>query len=177
MQSWLAPTTQSAYGMHIMISRALVFVPLLAILTSCGGDSHPGRQQQTSPQRSSSTAGDQQAGGFGSERDPSRKETYGTLTTKQDSYILRRQTDYKNYARAMMVSSPKQADIDTYEVRVREGRYIPIPAGTKVTKLGTRSFNVNGEICRFFKIEVADGSITDESGMGQRGNVPITAFN
>lgn len=149
------------------------FVAVLALVSACGKEWKPPVKKEQPRISGQQPSGE---GGFGSERDPSRRETYGTMVVKSDSFILRRQTDYKNYARAVMVPDPKQEDIDTYEVRVSEGRYIPIPAGTKVTRRGSRKVQIDGKIYEFINIEVADGSITDESGMGQRGNVPADAF-
>ena len=159
-----------------MTRLAPILISVLVFLPSCGNDKSTPPKQATPARPHQDNNSGSAEGGIGSERDPSRNATFGTMVTTKDSYILRRQTDYKNYARAVLCPTPKRGDLDTYNVRVREGRYIPIPAGTKVTRRGVSTFPYEGVTYRFIRIEVADGSIADESGMGQRGNVPEDAF-
>lgn len=108
---------------------------------------------------------------LGNETDSSRKPTFGTATVTKDTYLCPRQTDTKCFARARLCREQKQADIDTFETRVSEGRIFEIPSGTTVTLRGTVTVVANGEHFDFQRVEVSDGSVVDEDGNPARGRV------
>ncbi len=138
------------------------------LLSACGNDpsSSPARApRQAAPSGSNQT----------DERDIRKDLEYlGTTTVTQDTWLLRRKTDYQNYARVHHGSNPTQGDLDTWESRQKEGRVLPVPQGTrvKVRTVSRVSRLKSGKLVRFRRVYIDDGSILDENGDPEFGLVP-----
>lgn len=112
------------------------------------------------------------APGLGSEHDPSRKQHHGISTVTRDTWLLPKITHYKNYARVHFGANPTRGDLDTWELRKKEGRVFEISKGTKVKRRKRHNFQMNdGQVITFISVEVADGSMNDDDGYPRRGNI------
>jgi hypothetical protein len=114
----------------------------------------------------------EQSGGFGSQVDPTRKPTHGEAVVTEDTYLGLRQTDRNNIILATVVSSPERSEVDTFEIRLATGKNIMrVKKGTRVTLRDIVPVTVDGEVYRFRKVEIADGSLNDKNGDPVRGSI------
>jgi hypothetical protein len=153
-------------------------VALLLLFPGCGQKTTPTPDKVLEGGGGSSVSEPRDGGGsgLGSETDGIDKEFTQTGVITQDTYLLRRQTDYKNYARVKLAGTATEGDVNTYEDRVQKGRYIPIPAGTKVLRRGKNGIRIEGQEYWFVRVEVIDGSLKDDEGFPARGNVPDSCY-
>jgi len=143
---------------------------LLVLIPACGSEWKPPEKAKrvTDDRPLTDSSG---APALGSETDGSRAPTYGKGTVTEDTYLCPRGTDSKSFARARLCRENPQGDIDTFEKRVSEGRISEIASGTEVFLRGVVNVTANGEIFKFQRVEVADGSLTDKDGYPARGRV------
>jgi hypothetical protein len=149
---------------------------LLLLFPGCGQKTPPPTKKV--PEGGGSTVSEPREGGsgLGSETDGIDKGFTQTGVITQDTYLLPRQTDYKNYTRVKLAGTATEGDVNTFDDRVQKGRYIPIPAGTKVLRRGTNGLRIDGKEYRFVRVEVIDGSLKDDEGYPARGNVPDSCY-
>ncbi len=105
--------------------------------------------------------------------DPSKVLYLGKATVTEDTWLLPRDTDFKNYARVHIGKRPTQGDVDTWESRQKEGRVHPVKQGTRVkVRRQIRRFPMrDGTEAVFRKVEIDDGSMLDEDGYPLRGHI------
>lgn len=152
--------------------KCTVLVLLSALLlSSCGEEWKPPAQKPARKPPAPLVDSDG-APGLGSEHDPSMKPHFGISTVTRDTWLLPKISHYKNFARVHFKDKPTRGDLDTWELRQKEGRVFEIAKGTKVKRRKRHRFQMNdGQVITFISVEVADGSMTDDQGYPRRGNV------
>ena len=152
-----------------MMRSVSTLMACLFLLAACGKSPPP--KTTLEPSDAQPRAVDQ-TGGFGSENTLGQLNAEGVGVVTKDTYLVQRQTDRMNYARTLD-ENPSQGDLDTFEKRLSNGKgTFEVKAGTEVHLRGTATVKLSsGLLLRFTRVEIKDGSMTDDDGFPLRGSI------